>query len=124
QRAASDATTHRTNIESAVHDFVTPCVKDSSEANTVALGGKIKQPSVPKPSQTSIVVLNGNGVAGAAADANYRLVQRGYKMQQPPSGQAANAPSKVFNTQVYYQSWSKRGMAAARSPAQAPAAAH
>src|SRR5262249_20666362 len=33
----SDLTTDPTNIESAVHDFVTPCVKDSSEANTVAL---------------------------------------------------------------------------------------
>src|SRR5262249_54049206 len=91
------------------------CVKDSSEANTVALGGKIKQPSAPKPSQTSIVVLNGNGVAGAAADANYRLVQRGYNMQQPPGGRAPKAPSKVFHTRGYYHSGSKRGTAAAAS---------
>jgi LCP family protein required for cell wall assembly len=111
----SDLTTDPANIESAVHDFVTPCVQDTSEANTVALGGKVKQPSVPKPSQTSIVVLNGNGIAGAAADANYRLLQRGYNMQQPPGGQAANAPSRVFHTKVYYQSWSKRGKAAAAS---------
>jgi LCP family protein required for cell wall assembly len=121
----SDLTTDPANIESAVHDFVTPCVQDTSEANTVALGGKVKQPSIPKPSQTSIVVLNGNGVAGAAADANYRLLQRGYNMQQPPGGQAANAPSRVFHTKVYYQSWSKRGKAAAGSLAKvlAPAEA-
>ena len=121
----SDLTTDPANIQSAVHDFVTPCVQDTSEANTVALGGKVKPSSIPKPSQTSIVVLNGNGVAGAAADANYRLLQRGYDMQQPPGGQAANAPSRIFHTKVYYQSWSKRGKAAAGSLAKvlAPAEA-
>ena len=75
----SDLTTDPSNIESAVREFVTPNVKDTDEANTVALGGKVKQ-TAPKPSQTSIVVLNGNGVPGAAADANYRLLQRGYRM--------------------------------------------
>ena len=118
----SNLTTDASNIESAVRQFVTPCVKDTDEANTVALGGKVKQ-TAPKPSQTSIVVLNGNGVPGAAADANYRLLQRGYRMQQPPHGQEANAPSKVFHTKIYYQSWSKRGKAAAGSLAKVMAPA-
>src|SRR4029077_7694999 len=84
--------------------------------------GKIKQ-TVPKPSQTSIVVLNGNGVPGAAADANYRLLQRGYRTDQPPHAQEANAPSRVFHTKVYYQSWSKRGKASAGSLAKVMAPA-
>jgi LCP family protein required for cell wall assembly len=118
----SDLTAPQNDIDSAVKQFLTPCVKTADEANTVALGGKVKQ-TVPKPSQTSIVVLNGNGVAGAAADANYRLLQRGYKMLQPPNGQAANAPKKQFHTKIYYQSWSKRGKAAAGSLAKVMAPA-
>jgi LCP family protein required for cell wall assembly len=103
------------DIQAAVHAFLTPNIKQQNDANTVALGGKVKQPKVlaPKPAQTTIVVLNGNGVPGAAADASYRLGQRGYQMLQPPGGQAANAPTKVFHTQVYYLPWSKRGKAAA-----------
>jgi LCP family protein required for cell wall assembly len=112
-------------ISNAVHDFLTPCVKQANEANTVALGGHVKQ-TAPKPAQTRIVVLNGNGVAGAAADAKYRLQQRGYKMLDPVNGQEANAPSRQFRTQVYYQGWSKRAKAAAGSLQQvmAPAQVH
>jgi LCP family protein required for cell wall assembly len=118
----SDLTTNPDNITSAVQDFMTPCVKSAADANTVALGGTIKT-AVPKPAATSIVVLNGNGVAGSAADAKYRLLQRGYQMLDPVNGQAANAPSKVFHTKIYYESWSKRGKAAAGSLAQVMAPA-
>jgi LCP family protein required for cell wall assembly len=118
----STLTTNASNITAAVQQFVTPCVKSASEANTVALGGRLKQ-TAPKPAATSIVVLNGNGVAGAAADAKYRLLQRGYRMLAPPYGQAANAPSKVFHTKIYYEPWSKRGKAAAGSLAQVMAPA-
>ena len=118
----SSLTTDSSNISSAVHDFLTPCVKAASEANTVALGGHVKQ-TVPKPAATSIVVLNGNGVAGAAGDAKYRLLQRGYRMLDPVNGQEANAPSKVFHTKIYYEPWSKRGKAAAGSLAQVMAPA-
>jgi LCP family protein required for cell wall assembly len=109
--------TSPSDVQAAVHAFLTPNIKEQKDANTVALGGKVKQPKVlaPKPAQTTIVVLNGNGVPGAAADASFRLGQRGYQMRQPPNGQAANAPAKVFHTQVYYLPWSKRGKAAAEA---------
>jgi LCP family protein required for cell wall assembly len=105
------------DIQSAVNTFLTPNIKQQKDANTVAFGGKVKQAKVlaPKPAQTTIVVLNGNGVPGAAADASYRLGQRGYHMLQPPHGQSANAPAHVFHTQVYYLPWSKKGKAAAES---------
>src|SRR4029077_11581566 len=67
----SSLTTDSSNITSALQQFMTPCVKAASQANAAALGLKVKTPkqTVPKPAQTTIVVLNGNGVAGAAADA-------------------------------------------------------
>jgi hypothetical protein len=81
----------------------------------VAFGGHIKQ-SVPKPSQTTILVLNGNGVPGSAGDAKARLGQRGYRMLDDRPGQTGNAPSfDYFHSKVYYQSWSKRAKAAAGS---------
>ena len=112
-------------VQTAVQQFLTPCVKAAGEANAAALGLKVKAPkqTVPKPAQTSIVVLNGNGVAGAAADANYRLLQRGYSMRQPVGGQLANAPSHVFHTTIYYEPWSTRGKAAAGALAQVMAPA-
>jgi hypothetical protein len=116
----SNLTAPEQDIAAAVHDFLTPCVKSSSEANSAALGEKAPthKTAVPKPAATKIIVLNGNGVAGSAADARYRLLQRGYRMLDPVAGQAANAPSKVFHTKVYYQDWSKKSKAAAGSLAQ------
>jgi LCP family protein required for cell wall assembly len=116
----SNLTAPEQSITAAVHQFLTPCVKSSKEANSAALGEKVKthKPSVPKPAATKIIVLNGNGVAGSAADAKYRLLQRGYRMLDPVGGQAANAPSRVFHTKVYYQDWSKKAKAAAGSLAQ------
>ena len=109
--------TSPSDVQAAVHAFLTPNIKQQKDANTVAFGGKVKQAKVlaPKPAQTTIVVLNGNGVPGAAADASFRLRERGYRMLQPPRGQAANAPAHVFHTQVYYLPWSKKGKAAAES---------
>jgi LCP family protein required for cell wall assembly len=112
---ASDLTTDTSNITSAVHDFLTPNIREQKDANTVAFGGHIKQ-SVPKPSQTTILVLNGNGVPGSAGDAKARLGQRGYRMLDDRPGQTGNAPSfDYFHSKVYYQSWSKRAKAAAGS---------
>jgi LCP family protein required for cell wall assembly len=112
---ASDLTTAQGNIQTAVQQFLTPSLNQVKDANTVALGGKLKQ-TVPKPAQTSIVVLNGNGVAGSASSAGYLLAQRGYHILQPPAGKTANAPTyDYFHTKVYYLPWSKRGKAAAES---------
>jgi hypothetical protein len=114
------------SVAAAVQQFSTPCsVQQGKEATTVALGGKLKQ-TVPARAATSIIVLNGNGVPGSAADAKFRLAQRGYRLLEPPAGKTANAPTYgFFHTKVYYQPSSKRGKAAAESliPALAPAEA-
>ena len=103
------------DIAAAVRQFLTPNLIEQKDANTVALGGHVKQ-TVPKPSQTTIIVLNGNGVAGAAGDAKARLAQRGYRMLDNLAGQTGNAPTfDYFHTKVYYQSWMKVAKAAAGS---------
>ncbi len=72
----------------------------------------------PTPAQTSITVLNGNGVAGSAGDAGYLLSQRGYRIVQPPADATGNAPSfDYFHTTVYWNPRVKRSAAAARSVA-------
>jgi LCP family protein required for cell wall assembly len=109
----SEVTTDPSNIEAAVHEFVNPDVAAVKQANTVALGGKIKQ-KAPKPAQTSIVVLNGNGVEGSAGNAKYLLGQRGYRMLSPPGGRLANAPTQdYFHSKVYYRGGHARAKAAA-----------
>jgi hypothetical protein len=58
--------------------------------------------------------LNGNGVAGSAANAAYALAQRGYKIVLPPTGQTQNAPNfQYFRTTVYYDSAQPHSKAAA-----------
>jgi LCP family protein required for cell wall assembly len=121
----TDLTAPTSSIATAVQQFTNPSIKEVKDANQVALGGHVKQ-TAPKPSQTSVVVLNGNGVAGSASNASYLLGQRGYRMQQPPAGKTADAPSyDYFHTKIYYLSWSKRGKAAAQALARvlAPAEA-
>jgi hypothetical protein len=58
--------------------------------------------------------LNGNGVPGAAANASYQLGQRGYRVIAPPEGLSANAPKRVFRTQVYFTSKQGARLAAVR----------
>jgi LCP family protein required for cell wall assembly len=109
----SNLTTDPTNITDAVQQFLNPSIQDQKEANTVALGGHVKQ-TAPKLSQTTVLVLNGNGVPGSAGDAKYRLAQRGYHTLDDRPGQTGNAPTfDYFHTKIYYQSWSKRAKAAA-----------
>ncbi len=111
----NDLSAATSDIDTAVHDFLTPNIKEQKDANTVAFGGHVKQ-TVPKPAQTTILVLNGNGVPGSAGDAKARLLQRGYRMRDVKPGQTGNAPSfDYFHSKVYYQSWSKRAKAAAGS---------
>jgi hypothetical protein len=58
-------------------------------------------------------VLNGNGIAGAAANGSYLLQQRGYVTVQPPGDQEPNAPSQsYFHTHIYYDK-SQKGAALA-----------
>jgi LCP family protein required for cell wall assembly len=98
----SDLTTSQENIDKAVREFRSPDIESPRKATAVALGEKIKQ-KVPPPRETTVTVLNGNGIEGSASTANYLLSQRGYQMVLPPNGLPANAPSyDFFRTQVYF----------------------
>ena len=65
------------SIQAAVRDFLNPDVDAAEKATQAAAGGKV-QSSVPRPSEVSVTVLNGNGQDGAASDTAYLLAQRGY----------------------------------------------
>jgi hypothetical protein len=98
----SDLTTSSENIQRAVREFANPDVESPRKATAVALGEKVKQ-KTPAPRDTTVAVLNGNGVSGSASTANYLLGQRGYSMVLPPNGVPANAPSfDFFRTTVYF----------------------
>jgi len=101
------------SIATAVRNFVQPDVNAPAKARDVTLG--IKHRSLaPLPRNTPTTVLNGNGVAGSAANAAYELGQRGYKVVLPPSGKAQNAPTfQYFRTTVYYDKTQRRSKAAA-----------
>jgi hypothetical protein len=80
----------------------------------VALGEKLKE-KTPPPRETSVLVLNGNGVEGSASSASYLLSQRGYQMIVPPDGLPANAPSyDYFRTQIYFDPGVKGARPAAK----------
>ncbi len=95
-------------IAQAVYQFTHPDVGASTAANRAALGIKParrprRTPPPPAPQKTTITVLNGNGVAGAAANASYLLAQRGYVTVLPAGNAEANAPSEnYFDSQIYF----------------------
>ena len=100
----SDLTTDQSNITEAVTRFAHPDVDSSEKATAVALGEKLKH-AAPAPANTTITVLNGNGVTGSASTAGYLLGQRSYQVLTPPNGLPANAPAfDYFRTQVYFDS--------------------
>jgi LCP family protein required for cell wall assembly len=101
----AELTTASENIQRAVQEFSTPDVESPEKATAVALGEKptARTKTAPPPRETTITVLNGNGVAGSASTASYVLSQRGYSMVFPPDGKPANAPNwDYFQTQVAY----------------------
>jgi LCP family protein required for cell wall assembly len=101
------------SIATAVRDFVQPDVNAPSKARDVTLGIK-RRSLAPRARNTSTTVLNGNGVAGSAANAAYELGQRGYKIVLPPTGKTQNAPNfQYFRTTVYYDTAQTRSKAAA-----------
>ena len=98
----AELTTASENVTRAVQTFTYPDVESSKKATAVALGEKLRQ-SVPAPRDTTVTVLNGNGVTGSASTAGYLLGLRGYQILTPPNGLPANAPRfDYFRTQVYY----------------------
>lgn len=89
-------------VDGAVQEFTTPDVEAAEKATAVAVGRKPKQ-TAPPAAQTTVVVLNGNGVPGVAADTSYQLAQHGYQTLEPANGAAANAPTQNYErTQIYY----------------------
>lgn len=101
------------NIAAAVRDFVQPDVSAAEKARNVTFGIKSRS-RAPRPRDIGTTVLNGNGVAGSAANAAYELGQRGYKIVLPPTGQPQNAPNfQYFRTTVYYDTAQPRSKAAA-----------
>jgi LCP family protein required for cell wall assembly len=94
----------QSSIQQAVTDFENPDVQSSKVANAAALGKKIKQ-KAPPPSSVTLTVLNGNGVAGAAANGSYLLAQHGYRAVPPPNNLDPNTPTgtqNYFHSKIYY----------------------
>ncbi len=100
-------------IQAAVGDLVNPDVEAPRKATAAVLGRKLQR-RAPKPSETTVTVLNGNGVPGSAGSASYALSQRGYELLEPSGGALANAPTQdYFHTKIYFDPRVKRSKAAA-----------
>jgi len=86
------------SIDDAVNNFMNPDVSAPEKAATAALGEKPQAQTGPRPSQVSVEVLNGNGVAGAADQAAVELGDRGY-----PVTNGGNADTfDYFKTTIVY----------------------
>lgn len=106
------------NIQSAVEEFGSPDVVAGEKATAAALGQRPRLPGAkaPPPGRTTMVVLNGNGITGSAANASFLLSRRGYKTLPPPEGVLANAPPPTrFKTQVYFDPSMRGSRAAAKA---------
>ena len=104
-------TASTTDIQAAVDRFQNPDVQAPKDANSAALGQKVKQ-TAPPPSSVTVTVLNGNGIQGAAANASYLLTQRGYKALTPPNNLEPNF-TPTFHSKIYYDLSHKGSKAAA-----------
>jgi LCP family protein required for cell wall assembly len=103
------------NIQTAVQEFVQPDVDASKKATARALHRRFRSKSGPSPKSVSVVVLNGNGRPGAAANTGYLLAQKGYRVIPPPEGFQANAPgrwSRSFRTQIFFNGKTRARLAA------------
>jgi LCP family protein required for cell wall assembly len=121
----SELHTDPSNITAAVQQWESPDVEAPKIANGVALGQKVRT-ATPPPGETTVTVLNGNGVPGSAGNGGYALSQRGYRVLTPPPNATGNAPSfGYFHTKAYWNPAAKRGKAAAQAVAKlfAPAEA-
>ena len=110
-QCGGECTASTSDIQAAVEQFQNPDVQAPKNANSAALGQKVKQ-TAPPPSSVTVTVLNGNGVQGAAANASYLLAQRGYKTLTPPNNLEPNYTA-TFHTKIYYDPAQKRSKAAA-----------
>ena len=94
----NELTVAESEIQAATNRFLDPDVNASEKALDVATGRKPKADEGPPPSQVTVQVQNGNGVAGAADEAAYLLGQIGY--QTSNGGNAANFD--FFHSMVLY----------------------
>ena len=118
---AAELSASPASIQQAVSAFKHPKVigaapsKRSSPAHATARPTK---PIVPAPPvrATTVTVLNGNGIPGAALTASGLLGGRGYRVLPPPGGLPANAPSMNYaESTVYFDPGSVQATAAADS---------
>ena len=121
ETASFDILAPAENVQKAVQEFAHPDVESPEKATAVALGEKRKVKSkAPAPRETTITVLNGNGVSGSAGTASYLLSQRGYQMVYPPDGKHANAPNwDYFKTEIAFdpkRAGAELGRAQGRGP--------
>jgi LCP family protein required for cell wall assembly len=100
------------SIQEALQQFQNPDVEAPEKATAAALDRKLKT-KVPAPKDTSVYVLNGNGVAGAAALTSSLLAGRGYGVVTNPD-RRADAPAQVFRTKVYYDARKPKARLAAK----------
>ncbi len=101
----NDLVTDPSNIQAAVNEFQHPDTDAPEKATAQVMHRRVRTTPTPSPKRTSVVVLNGNGIAGAAANTSYALAQKGYAVKSPPEGFQANAPGKwgrAFRTQVFF----------------------
>ena len=112
QDAEFDVLASPEEVQKAVKEFETPDVEAPRVANAAALGRRLNT-KAPPPAKTTITVLNGNGVAGAAANLALQLAQRGYRTAEPPNGLSADSPAQTFHTKVYYDAAQPQAKAAA-----------
>jgi LCP family protein required for cell wall assembly len=102
-------------IDKAVELFMNPDPAAPDKAANAALGRRPRDRtrSGPPPSTVTVEVMNGNGVAGAADDAAYRLSQRGYRAVN-----GGNADRQdYFETAILYDPAVRNAEGAARDMA-------
>jgi LCP family protein required for cell wall assembly len=86
-------------LRQVVQRFMNPDVSAPEKAIAVATGGKPKnRNAAPPPTQVTVEVLNGNGIAGSADDAAYLLGQIGYRSLNGGNAEAFD----FFHTKVLY----------------------
>ena len=106
------------SVADAVDEFVKPDIDAPEKAAAAALGQRARLKRGLPPAQISVVALNGNNVAGAAANASAQLADRGYRTVLPPEGLEANAPRfDYFRTQILYRESARRAKRAAQQVA-------
>jgi LCP family protein required for cell wall assembly len=99
----NELTASTESITAAVQEFETPDVEAPSKAADSALGRKPSRSTAPAPRNTTVNVLNGNGITGSAANAAYELGRHGFQIIVPPNEADRNAPRfDYFHTKVYY----------------------